>query len=244
MLYLMDFFMSKSQTNDGLWSSVRHAALYLMTQVNTDITFRRRALIQAEIQPKYEALCKDDVPDTATRNGSPYAVRPTKRNAIYQELLERLKEYLTSCKFVGEIPSLQAKPCNANRTETKDGVFGCLSSGLKSYPVVLSLDDIASSLEQCHRDLLIRIYERQEEILQRLKAQAAHDNNSAKSKENLVVPIGVKNAVKQGYKDGEEKSLSCSFEGKRVSDAVNKNMTSHIVTFVKGWNPAYNDITV
>ncbi|XP_052086562.1 uncharacterized protein LOC127723886 [Mytilus californianus] len=52
------------------------------------------------------------------------------------------------------------------------------------------------------------------------------------------------NAVKQGYKDGEEKGLCWSFEGKRVSDAVNKNMTSHIVTFVKGWNPAYNDITV
>ncbi|VDI81906.1 Hypothetical predicted protein [Mytilus galloprovincialis] len=38
---------------------------YQMTQVTyADITFRRRALIQAEIQPKYKALCKDDVPVT------------------------------------------------------------------------------------------------------------------------------------------------------------------------------------
>ncbi|CAC5367756.1 unnamed protein product [Mytilus coruscus] len=79
-----------------------------------------------------------------------------------------------------------------------------------------------------HRDLLIRIYERQEEILQRLKAQAAHDKIcSAKSKENLVVPIGVKNDVKQGYKDGEEKGLSWSFEGKR------KQKEQHNISVVK-----------
>ncbi|XP_063444096.1 uncharacterized protein LOC134724780 [Mytilus trossulus] len=115
------------------------------------------------------------------------------------------------------------------------------SSTPNARPMHTSSNDI-HSLGQ--RELLIRIFERQGEILQRLRAQTGHESSSAKSKENLVVPIGVKNAVKQGYKDGEEKGLSWRFEGKRVSDAVNKDMTSHIVTFVKGWNPAYNDITV
>ncbi|CAC5367853.1 unnamed protein product [Mytilus coruscus] len=94
-----------------------------------------------------------------------------------------------------------------------------------------------------HRDLSIRIYERQEEILQRLKAQAAHDNSSAKSKEYLVVPIGVK-AHMLYTQYIHLTSMYTSVFHFRVSDAVNKNMTSHIVTFVKGWNPAYNDITV
>ncbi|VDI36333.1 Hypothetical predicted protein [Mytilus galloprovincialis] len=69
MLYLMDMFLGKSQTNDGLTTEEVHSATqlckdaYQMTQVTyADITFRRRALIQAEIQPKYKALCKDDVP--------------------------------------------------------------------------------------------------------------------------------------------------------------------------------------
>ena len=71
MLYLMDMFLGKSQTNDGLTTEEVHSATqlckdaYQMTQVTyADITFRRRALIQAEIQPKYKALCKDDVPVT------------------------------------------------------------------------------------------------------------------------------------------------------------------------------------
>ncbi|XP_076118225.1 uncharacterized protein LOC143085636 [Mytilus galloprovincialis] len=71
MLYLMDMFLGKSQTNDGLTAEEVHSATqlckdaYQMTQVTyADITFRRRALIQAEIQPKYKALCKDDVPVT------------------------------------------------------------------------------------------------------------------------------------------------------------------------------------
>ncbi|CAC5422082.1 unnamed protein product [Mytilus coruscus] len=71
MLYLMDLFLSKSQTNDGLSREEVQSATqlckdaYQMTQVTyADITFRRRALIQAEIQPKYKALCKDDVPVT------------------------------------------------------------------------------------------------------------------------------------------------------------------------------------
>ncbi|CAC5380315.1 unnamed protein product [Mytilus coruscus] len=71
MLYLMDLFLSKLQTNDGLSREEVQSATqlckdaYQMTQVTyADITFRRRALIQAEIQPKYKALCKDDVPVT------------------------------------------------------------------------------------------------------------------------------------------------------------------------------------
>ncbi|CAC5382740.1 unnamed protein product [Mytilus coruscus] len=71
MLYLLDLFLPKSQTNDGLSREEVQSATqlckdpYQMTQVTyADITFRRRALIQAEIQPKYKALCKDDVPVT------------------------------------------------------------------------------------------------------------------------------------------------------------------------------------
>ncbi|CAC5400579.1 unnamed protein product [Mytilus coruscus] len=71
MLYSMDLFLSKSQTNDGLSREEVQSATqlckdaYQMTQVTyADITFRRRALIQAEIEPKYKALCKDDVPVT------------------------------------------------------------------------------------------------------------------------------------------------------------------------------------
>ncbi|CAC5411869.1 unnamed protein product [Mytilus coruscus] len=131
-------------------------------------------------------------------------------------------------------------------TPSTSGVgSGGLCRSESSTPNARSMNTCSDDIHSLgHRDLLIRRYERQEEILQRLKAQVAHDNSSAKSKENLVVPIVVKNAVKQGYKDGEEKGLCWSFEGKRVINAVNKNMTSHIVTFVKGWNPAYNDITV
>ncbi|CAC5381269.1 unnamed protein product [Mytilus coruscus] len=54
MLYLMDLFLSKSQTNDGLSREEVQSATQTL----------RRALIQAEIQPKYKALCKDDVPVT------------------------------------------------------------------------------------------------------------------------------------------------------------------------------------
>ncbi|CAC5360947.1 unnamed protein product [Mytilus coruscus] len=149
--------------------------------------------------------------------------------------------------------SINTPSTSSMNTPRKSGVGSTASSGPcreSSTPNARSMNTMNTSSNDIHslgqRDLLIRIYERQEEILQRLKAQTAHayDNSSAKSKENLVVPIGVKNAVKQGYKDGEEKGLCWSFEGKRVSDAVNKDMTSHIVTFVKGWNPAYNDITV
>ncbi|CAC5417455.1 unnamed protein product [Mytilus coruscus] len=69
MLYLMDLFLSKSQTNDGLSREEVQPATqlckdaYQMTQVTyANITFRRRALIQPDIQRKYKALCKDYVP--------------------------------------------------------------------------------------------------------------------------------------------------------------------------------------
>ncbi|CAG2204526.1 unnamed protein product [Mytilus edulis] len=81
--------------------------------------------------------------------GSGSAVRPTKRNPISKELLERLNKYSTSCTFVGEFPSLQSKPCSCEPAQTKDGVYGCHSNGLKSFPLMPSLDDIASSLEKC-----------------------------------------------------------------------------------------------
>ncbi|CAG2191099.1 unnamed protein product [Mytilus edulis] len=81
--------------------------------------------------------------------GSASAVRPTKRNPISKELLERLNKYSTSCTFVGEFPSLQSKPCSCEPAQTKDGVYGCHSNGLKSFPLMPSLDDIASSLEKC-----------------------------------------------------------------------------------------------
>ncbi|CAG2222036.1 unnamed protein product [Mytilus edulis] len=35
-----------------------------------------------------------------------------------------------------------------------------------------------------------------------------------------------------------------NYQQMMMSNAVNKDMTSHIVTIVKGWNTAYNDITV
>ncbi|CAG2246316.1 uncharacterized protein [Mytilus edulis] len=94
------------------------------------------------------------------------------------------------------------------------------------------------------RDLLIKIYERQNEILIRLKERETV-GVSQKVDQTVIVPPAVKNAVRQGFKNGKDKGLTWIFDdGKRVCDAVNDGMTSHIKNFMKGWNPTYDNPTV
>ncbi|CAG2246708.1 unnamed protein product [Mytilus edulis] len=74
---------------------------------------------------------------------------------------------------------------------------------------------------------------------------SVHSMREKKVDQTVIVPPAVKNAVRQGFKNGKDKGLTWIFDdGKRVCDAVNDGMTSHIKNFMKGWNPTYDNPTV
>ncbi|CAG2184662.1 unnamed protein product [Mytilus edulis] len=96
------------------------------------------------------------------------------------------------------------------------------------------------------QQLLLKVLENQQEILKRIKTieMEVKIKKTTEKPVDIKVPNGMKNAVKVGYKEGVRQGLKWQFEGKRVNDADNREMSDYITTFVKGWNSAYSDQTV
>ncbi|XP_062600608.1 uncharacterized protein LOC134262250 [Saccostrea cucullata] len=87
------------------------------------------------------------------------------------------------------------------------------------------------------RSVLDTLLRQQNEILERIKVlENKEQEKEASREEKIHVPPSVRNAVRDGYSDGLKRGFIWNFEKKRPQDDENQEMSSHISTFVKGWN--------